>query len=104
MIRCVTNKYDIVFIERWANMSNSIEAQIRDYIVTNLMFGDTTIEFDDNSSLLELGIVDSAGVMELVLFVEETFDLEIGDDEIVPDNFDSISQLSSYIQAKLNTV
>lgn len=83
-------------------MSNSIEEQIRNYIVVNLMFGEATIEFDDDSSLLELGIVDSVGVMELVLFVEETFGLDIADDEIVPDNFDSISQLSSYIQAKLN--
>lgn len=83
-------------------MSNTIEEQVRSYIVTNLMFGQMTDELDNDASLLELGIVDSVGVMELVLFVEETFELDIEDNEILPENFDSISQLSSYIQSKLN--
>lgn len=83
-------------------MSNSIEEQIRDYIVANLMFGEITVEFDNDSSLLELGIVDSVGVMELVLFVEEQYGLAIEDDEIVPENFDSVSQLAAYIQSKMN--
>lgn len=79
-----------------------MEQQIRNYITENLLFGGSTIEFDDNSSLLELGIVDSVGVMELVLFVEENYAVDIADDEIIPENFDSISQLSNYIRAKLD--
>lgn len=79
-----------------------MEEQIRDYITDNLLFGGTTVEFDNNSSLLELGIVDSVGVMELVLFVEETYDLRIEDDEIVPENFDSVSHLANYIRSKQN--
>ena len=79
-----------------------MEEQIRNYITENLLFGGSTIEFDDNSSLLELGIVDSVGVMELVLFVEENYALEIADDEIIPENFDSVVQLSNYVRAKLD--
>ena len=79
-----------------------MEEQIRNYITENLLFGGPTIEFDDNSSLLELGIVDSVGVMELVLFVEENYALEIADDDIIPENFDSVAQLSNYVRAKLD--
>lgn len=77
-----------------------MEEKIRDYIEDNLLFGGTNVEFDNDSSLLELGIVDSVGVMELVLFVEEHYDLRIEDDEIIPDNFDSVNQLAHYIRAK----
>lgn len=77
-----------------------MEKLIREYIIENLMFGETSTELDNNSSLFDLGIVDSAGVMELVLYVEETFNLEIADDEIIPENFDSIAQLARYIELK----
>lgn len=84
-------------------MMGAMEEQIRNYITDNLMFGEVTLQLDDDASLLELGIVDSVGVMELVLFVEEAFSLQIADDEIVLENFDSITQLSKFVQSKLNT-
>jgi acyl carrier protein len=78
----------------------TIEAQIKDYIAKNLLFSSNGFQYGDDASFLEEGIVDSQGVMELVLFVEENFNVEVKDTEIVPDNFDSVSRLSSYIRSK----
>ena len=78
----------------------TIEAQIKDYIAKNLLFSSDGFKYSDSASFLEEGIVDSQGVMELVLFVEENFNIQVKDTEIVPDNFDSVSRLSAYIQRK----
>ena len=78
----------------------SIETQIKDYIAKNLLFSSDGYNYPEDASFLEEGIVDSQGVMELVLFVEETFSVNVDDTEIIPDNFDSVSQLSAYIQNK----
>jgi acyl carrier protein len=52
-------------------------------------------------SFLEEGIMDSTGVLELVMFVEETFHVTVEDEEIVPENFDSVSRLAAYIRRKI---
>ena len=74
--------------------------KIRDYIAKNLLFSDNGFAYDDDDSFLEEGIVDSLGIMELVMFVEETFKVTIEDHEITPDNFDSVNKLAHYIQSK----
>jgi acyl carrier protein len=74
--------------------------QIRNYVTESLLFSSNGYELDDSASFLDNGIVDSTGVVELVLFVEESFGIEVEDDEIVPDNFDSVNSLSAYIQRK----
>jgi acyl carrier protein len=78
----------------------TIDAQIKDYIAKNLLFSSNGFNYGDEASFLEEGIVDSQGVMELVLFVEENFNIQVKDTEIIPDNFDSVSKLSAYIQRK----
>jgi len=78
----------------------TIETQIKDYIAKNLLFSSDGFKYADDASFLEEGIVDSQGVMELVLFVEETYKIRGDDFEIIPDNFDSIEKLTSYIQRK----
>lgn len=78
----------------------SIENQIKAYILENFLFSDNGYELPEDASFLEEGIVDSTGVLELVMFVEETFNLTVEDEEIVPENFDSVSQLAAYIRRK----
>lgn len=80
----------------------TIETQLKDYIARNLLFSTDGFKYTDEASFLEEGIVDSQGVMELVLFVEETFKVRVEDSEIVPENFDSISRLASFVQRKLS--
>jgi acyl carrier protein len=79
-----------------------IEAQVRKYVAQNLLFSDNGFEYDDDDSFLQEGIVDSVGVLELVLFVEETFGVNVNDQEITPDNFDSVNKLANYIRSKMN--
>jgi len=77
-----------------------IQEQIRYYIVENFLFGSNGL--DDKDSFLEHGVVDSTGVLELLLFAEETFGITVDDQEILPENFDSISNLAGYVTRKLD--
>ncbi|MBL7064968.1 MAG: acyl carrier protein [Anaerolineae bacterium] len=78
----------------------TIEEQVRQYIANNFLFSDNGYQLSDDASFLEEGIVDSTGVLELVMFVEETFDVTVEDDEIVPESFDSVSRLAAYVRRK----
>jgi acyl carrier protein len=79
-----------------------IEAQIRQYVAQNLLFSDNGFEYENDDSFLQEGIIDSVGVLELVLFVEETFGVNVNDQEITPDNFDSVNKLAGYIRSKVD--
>ncbi len=79
----------------------SIKASIRRYILENFLFTDDEARLRDDASFLEEGIVDSTGVLELVMFVEETFGIEVADEEILPENFDSVERLIRYVEAKI---
>jgi acyl carrier protein len=81
--------------------SMTVKDQIRQYIAENFLFSDDGYELSESASFLEEGIVDSTGVLELVMFVEETFGIVVEDEEIVPENFDSVAQLAGYVQRKM---
>lgn len=78
----------------------SIKKQLRQYIADNLLFSGNGASLGDEESFLDSGIVDSLGVLELATFVEDTFGIEVPDEEVIPDNFDSIGQLTAYIGRK----
>lgn len=73
---------------------------IRSYIAQNILFSGDTFPYADEASFLDEGIVDSMNVLELVTFVEDTFDINVNDQDIVPDNFDSVSKLAAYVQSR----
>ncbi len=79
---------------------NSVEELLREYVAKNLLFSNNGYPYSDTASFLEEGIVDSMGIMELVMFVEETFEMSVEDDELIPDNFDSITNLATYVRRK----
>jgi acyl carrier protein len=79
----------------------TIEEQVRQYIAESFLFSDNGYRLSDDVSFLEEGIVDSTGVLELVMFVEETFNVAVEDTEIVPENFDSVARLATYIRRKI---
>jgi acyl carrier protein len=78
-----------------------IKDQIRQHIARNLLFSDNGFKYDDDASFLEEGIVDSLGIMDLIYFIEETFGLTVPDEDLTPDNFDSVNKLANYIQHRL---
>ncbi len=73
--------------------------QIRNFIINNALL-ESGDELDNDDSFLEKGIIDSTGILELVSFVEENFGIEVKDEELVPENFDSVTKLSEYIYRK----
>ncbi len=80
--------------------SLEVKKQIRDFILQNALSGSAGIDLNDEDSFLEKEIIDSTGVLELVSFVEERFGIEVNDDELIPDNFDSVSKLNEYVKKK----
>lgn len=78
----------------------STEARIRSYILENFLFTDVADAFADNDSFLERGIIDSTGVLELIFFVEEQFNIKVADKEMVPENFDSVDNIARFVQRK----
>ncbi len=78
----------------------NIKDQVIDFIKETLVFN-VDFDLEDEDSLVDSQIVDSLGVMELVLFVEERYGINVQDDEIVPYNFDSIHNLVAYIDRKI---
>ena len=79
-------------------------AKIRQFIIDNFLFGDADLMVLDTDSLLKNGIIHSTGVLDILLFVEETFNLTIQDDEVIPDNFDSVARLAAFAEKKTGAV
>jgi len=77
-----------------------VKDTLREFIFENFLVGLRKNELNDTDSFLEKGIIDSTGVLELVAFVEQTFGFEVEDEELLPDNFDSLNRLQAYIERK----
>jgi acyl carrier protein len=77
-----------------------INRTIRLYILENFLFTDDESILKDDDSFLTKGIIDSTGVLEIMLFIEETFGIKVEDDEMLPENLDSIDNLVAFIQRK----
>jgi acyl carrier protein len=80
--------------------SINMKSKIRQFIVDNFLFGSEEETFGDDDSFLEKGIIDSTGVLELIEYIEENFSIKIEDDELVPENLDSLTNVTTYIMRK----
>jgi acyl carrier protein len=78
---------------------NSVRAKVRTYIIDNFLLG-TAGDFSDDTQLMEVGILDSTAAMELVGFLEEAFGIAIGEDEIIPENLNSVDYICAFIARK----
>ncbi|MBL0373519.1 acyl carrier protein [Rhizobium sp. KVB221] len=74
--------------------------EIRRFIVENFLFGDESAMTGDKESLIDNGILDSTGVLELVAFIEETYDFTMADEEIIPANLDSVVRIAGFVMSK----
>jgi acyl carrier protein len=79
-----------------------IRQQVRDFIVQNFFVADASSLADDDL-LLDLGIVDSTGVLEIIRFVEETFGLRLDDADIVPENLGSVARIAGFVAGHKGT-
>lgn len=85
-------------------MVETIAGEIKDFIVTNFLFGQIGEGLGDEQSFLETGIIDSTGLLELVAFVEQRYGITIADRELLPENLDSLGNVSRFVARKLETV
>jgi len=78
----------------------SLEDKIRQYILENFLFTDDASALDSNDSFLEQGILDSTGILEVIMFLEEEFDVKVQEDEMIPENLDSVLNLVNFVKRK----
>lgn len=75
--------------------------RIRHFVLENFLFSDDPSSLDDRASLIAAGIVDSTGIHELVIFIEDAFKLSMSFDEMTPENFDSIESIDCFVSRKI---
>jgi acyl carrier protein len=78
----------------------NIKETIREFVLNNFLKGDRSRKLVDDTSFIEEGIIDSIGVLELVAFLEETFGFRVEDEELIPENLNSIARLVTYVESK----
>ena len=81
----------------------TIEEELRRFIVENFLYGREG-DFSNDASLLEMGMIDSTGILELVAFLEKTYHITLEDMDLVPANLDSITRLAVFVCRKSSNV
>ena len=78
----------------------NVKAKIKDFIIENFLFGHAD-NLQEDTSFLEEGIIDSTGVLELITFLEEQFSITVEDEELIPENLDSINNIVAFLERKM---
>jgi len=76
-----------------------LKRQIREFVTTNFYVADPKA-LEDSTSLLDQGIIDSTGVLEVIMFIESTFGMTVEDSEMLPENLDSIERIAAFVARK----
>jgi acyl carrier protein len=78
-----------------------LEQKIRNFILENYLFTDDQSALNSDDSFLDKGIIDSTGILELIFFIEEEFGVKVEDDEMIPENLDSVNNAIKYLKTKI---
>ena len=78
----------------------AIEQKLRDYILENFLFTDDQSALNNEDSFLDKGIIDSTGILEVIYFIEDEFSIKINDDEMLPENLDSVTNIVDFVTQK----
>jgi len=84
------------------DIQGDVKGRVRKYIVDNIVMASMD-DLTDEASLLQLGILDSTGVLELIMFIEENFEIKVEEPEMVPENLDSLNGIATYVGRKRGT-
>ena len=90
-------------LKRWYFACRRLHRIFGDFIIDNFLFGEADDRFSNDDSFFEKGLVDSIGILTLVEFVKEKYAISIEDEEIVPDNWDSVHRIAAFVQTKLGS-
>lgn len=77
-----------------------ISQDIKKFILGNYLFTDDSSTLADDVSLIDKGIVDSTGILELIMHVEETYGIKVADEDMTPENFDSVLKIAAFVERK----
>ena len=77
--------------------AETTKESIRKFVVDNFLFGQGA-DLKDDTSFLDGGIINSTGILELALYIENTFGIKVKDDQLLPENLDSINAVASFLQ------
>ncbi len=75
--------------------------EVREFFVENFLFGDETNMIADDVSFMESGTIDSTGILEIIEFLEEKYNIKIEDSELTPENLDSLNAIVGFVKRKL---
>ena len=78
----------------------SVENKVRDYVLENYLFTDDQSALNSEDSFLEKGILDSTGILEVIYFIEDEFGISVEDEEMIPENLDSVSRITAFVGRK----
>jgi acyl carrier protein len=81
-------------------MTDALRDQVRAFILENYLFTSDTSAIGLDDSLLGRGIVDSTGMLEIIFFIEEQLGVKVKDEEMIPDNLDSVNKIANFVQSK----
>ena len=81
-------------------MADALLEQIRNFILENYLFTNEPSALQLDDSLLGRGIVDSTGMLEIIFFIEEQLGVKVKDEEMIPDNLDSVSKIAAFVASK----
>jgi len=76
---------------------------VRQFIIENFLFGEES-KLEDDMSFLENGIIDSTGILELIAFLEETYNIKVEDEELIPENLDSLNNVAAFLETKMQQI
>jgi acyl carrier protein len=78
-----------------------IRTKLKEFISNNFLLGKGASELKDEASFLDTGIVDSTGVLEIVEFLQDTWSISVSDEELLPENLDSVNNLTQFVIKKI---
>lgn len=82
----------------------TVGSEIKAFIVSSFLFGQEGSGLGPDQSFLESGVIDSTGVLELVSFVEERYGISVNDRELIPENLDSLDNITRFVASKLQAL
>ena len=81
-------------------MSDSLRDRIQKFILENYLFTSDRSALGLDDSLLNRGIVDSTGMLEIIMFIEEQLGVAVKDEEMIPDNLDSVNRIAAFVESR----
>lgn len=82
----------------------TVRQTLREFVTMNFLYDGSVTSLTDDASLAAAGILDATGILELALFIEETFGFDVDESDLTPENFDSIAHLTRYVLMRLSNM